>query len=519
MRILILLLASALAVFAQTKSGSKTATSGSVWDFTGATVNGLKAVQVAAADFTPTRTSDTVLTFPAIAANAFRVGDTSCGAIGSATFTVSAGTGTAYIVIAKDCLLTVRHPVTGVCSANCTAVTNPAVPQQTDVALYSWGVSAGVYAGSGTQLLSPYNAFPIEAGTKLSSTVSGGTKTINANATLVDQNLAEITGTANSGTDAYTVTLTPAVSDCTGMTVIWSADVANTGAAALAVGSCASAPIKKLKDQDLVTGDIEAGQRVITSFDGTNWQMQSQTAAAAAGGGYATIDDEDTPLTQRTTVNMTGAYATCVDNAGAAQTDCTIEGAAVTESLTNKTISYASNSILVRDFIDWPLAVCRNNVASFTDNVSTPTAGAATAACMNGTNQVMGLVTFADTATNEVQLTYRLADDDSATQTYKLLWKTSATTGNVKWQVSQACITLASTGTLDIAWEATSTATTAVLATTNAVQSTSITGSNTGCGAGQLKTIRIFRDPADAADTAGADVDVILFEVVASRTQ
>jgi hypothetical protein len=48
------------------------------------------------------------------------------------------------------------------------------------------------------------------------------------------------------------------------------------------------------------------------------------TSTGGAGSGYATIQDEATPLTARTVVNFTGAGVTCVDNAGATRTDCTI---------------------------------------------------------------------------------------------------------------------------------------------------------------------------------------------------
>lgn len=44
----------------------------------------------------------------------------------------------------------------------------------------------------------------------------------------------------------------------------------------------------------------------------------------SAGSGYATIDDEDTPLTQRTTLNFEGAGVTCADDTN--QTTCTIPG-------------------------------------------------------------------------------------------------------------------------------------------------------------------------------------------------
>jgi hypothetical protein len=41
---------------------------------------------------------------------------------------------------------------------------------------------------------------------------------------------------------------------------------------------------------------------------------------------YQTVQDEGTPLTQRTAINFTGAGVSCADNAGASRTDCTISG-------------------------------------------------------------------------------------------------------------------------------------------------------------------------------------------------
>jgi hypothetical protein len=48
-----------------------------------------------------------------------------------------------------------------------------------------------------------------------------------------------------------------------------------------------------------------------------------QTSVALAGG-YATADNAGTPLTQRATINFTGSGVSCVDNAGASRTDCSI---------------------------------------------------------------------------------------------------------------------------------------------------------------------------------------------------
>lgn len=50
------------------------------------------------------------------------------------------------------------------------------------------------------------------------------------------------------------------------------------------------------------------------------------TATLPPGGGYATIQNEGTPLTQRTILNFTGPLVTATDNAGATRTDVTTVG-------------------------------------------------------------------------------------------------------------------------------------------------------------------------------------------------
>jgi hypothetical protein len=84
---------------------------------------------------------------------------------------------------------------------------------------------------------------------------------------------------ADAGTtDAYAITLDPAPSAyTTGMVINFYANTANTGAATLNVNSLGAKTIKKHHDQDLADGDIEAGQIVTVVYDGTNFQMQSQS--------------------------------------------------------------------------------------------------------------------------------------------------------------------------------------------------------------------------------------------------
>jgi hypothetical protein len=139
--------------------------------------------QLSANDYTPTRTSDTVLTLPAVAANAMKIGGSyACPtAISSgATFTITSGTGTLWIALGSDCLVKVRHNVVGTCSAGCTAVGSASGFDITDLALYQWGVTSGVLAVTGTLKLTPYNSVSFLPGTGITFSNSNGVTTINA---------------------------------------------------------------------------------------------------------------------------------------------------------------------------------------------------------------------------------------------------------------------------------------------------------------------------------------------------
>ena len=79
------------------------------------------------------------------------------------------------------------------------------------------------------------------------------------------------------------------------------------------------------------------------------------TDQTAAGGGYATIQNEGTGLAQQTTVNMIGVDVDCVDNGGASKTDCTINN---NNFFVNGVISPAQ---LTADQNDWAPTNCGTN--------------------------------------------------------------------------------------------------------------------------------------------------------------
>lgn len=101
--------------------------------------------------------------------------------------------------------------------------------------------------------------------------------------------------------DTYVVAIEGISAYVTGLPISFKANTANTGAATLNVNALGAITIKKNHDQDLATGDIEAGQIVDVVYDGTNFQMQSQTASAAAE--VANDAYEVTPTNAQTTTS------------------------------------------------------------------------------------------------------------------------------------------------------------------------------------------------------------------------
>lgn len=115
-----------------------------------------------------------------------------------------------------------------------------------------------------------------------------------------------VTGALNFGadagaTDAYAITLSPALTAYRTGQVIWfKANTANTTAASLNVNALGAKTIKKAAGgitTDLATNDIRAGQYVAVMYDGTNFQMLSLLGNApdvAASILASSISDSDT---------------------------------------------------------------------------------------------------------------------------------------------------------------------------------------------------------------------------------
>jgi len=113
-------------------------------------------------------------------------------------------------------------------------------------------------------------------------------------------------GVDAGGTDDYAITLVPAVTAyAAGQSFTFDANTANTGAATLNVNTLGAKTIKKSHDQDLETGDIEAGSIVTVIYDGTNFQLQTPQATAISTA-VATSAEAFFATTSRQALKFTG---------------------------------------------------------------------------------------------------------------------------------------------------------------------------------------------------------------------
>ncbi len=193
----------------------------------------------------------------------------------------------------------------------------------------------------------------------------------------------------------------------------------------------------------------------------------------------------------------------------------------VSVTFTNKTIDAegTGNSITIPVKIWLAAAGCNNATASsFWD---LPTSEPAGVACVTGTNIQKGVLDFEDgtsTTAESAQTYLMLPSDFSASGNLDVVikWFAAAITGSVVWGVQTSCVADAETD--DPSWNTASTATDAAKGTT--LQTNDATISNvtkTGCAAGELMHLKIYRDADNASDTMSGDARLIGVEVTYRR--
>lgn len=139
----------------------------------------------------------------------------------------------------------------------------------------------------------------------------------------ISQTGAEIYADDTGSTNAFAVTLNPApTAYVEGMVINFKAGSTNTGSATLNVNSLGAKSIKKSGTASLSSGDIVSGMEVSVIYDGTNFQILSQTAvslstvqvAGVAGATIASAGNNDETqsstyvMMKQFTVSNPGSY-------------------------------------------------------------------------------------------------------------------------------------------------------------------------------------------------------------------
>jgi hypothetical protein len=186
---------------------------------------------------------------------------------------------------------------------------------------------------------------------------------------------------------------------------------------------------------------------------GTSGQVLTSNGAAAptwatpaaGGGGYATVQDEGSALTQRATVNFAGGGVTCVDNAGSTRTDCTVpEGyeflgstTMASTAATSATITFSARSYI--RFIVWVAGYSGSDIVSLRFGT-----GAGVDTGQNYSDRNVHMATGGSTFTwTECSATASTAGCGTATNRVRMRLGSNAITG--ARLVTVDCINLATT--------------------------------------------------------------------------
>lgn len=190
-----------------------------------------------------------------------------------------------------------------------------------------------------------------------------------------------------------------------------------------------------------------------------------------------------------------------------------VSTAASSDTLTNKGYdAEGTGNVLTLPRRHWyPAAGCNNATAGAVWDL--PTSAPAVAACVTGTNTQKGVLDFADGSNLSAQFTHLLPTTWTGNLDVNLKWFSATTTNSVVWQVATICVADAETD--DPAFNTASTVTDAAKGTTNQTNDAAITSVTiTGCAAGELMHVKVFRDSGHASDTHAGTARLLGVELV-----
>ncbi len=185
-----------------------------------------------------------------------------------------------------------------------------------------------------------------------------------------------------------------------------------------------------------------------------------------------------------------------------------------TKTLTNTTLdAEATGNVITLPFtVFWPAAVFEDNAAYAPHWSKANDATSPTDTSFVGTNVITGTLDFSDATTQQAWQNFRLPDDWTGAIDLKIFWKSTATTGNVVWQVQTGFV--ADGATFDPTLNAAQTVTDATQGVASRFNTATLSSLTlTGAAAGSWMWLRLFRDPAHASDTIGATASLLGVEM------
>lgn len=217
-------------------------------------------------------------------------------------------------------------PTTGlVFVPNCASISNPVANQtlcfQTTTAGGRTGGQLYVYNGSSYTQISGGGA-PTDATyiTQTADSTLTAEQPLAALSTgiLKSTTTTGVVSTAVAGTDYIAPATSPSLTGLTVTGLTASSPVVTDGSKALASGTYSGNTTKLAT----TTGTLTSGN--CAEWDASGNIVQSSGACGIAGAGYATIQEEGSNLTARTTMNFIGDQVTAADDAGNTRTNITV---------------------------------------------------------------------------------------------------------------------------------------------------------------------------------------------------
>ncbi len=199
----------------------------------------------------------------------------------------------------------------------------------------------------------------------------------------------------------------------------------------------------------------------------------------------------------------------------------TLVGRGTTDTLTNKTVDVeaAGNTIRTMETVFLPAGTCKGGTAN-SSAWNTTLANGATFQC-SGSNVYKAQMNFADgTAVNNAYTVTRLPSDWTGNIDMELQWFANASDSSVAvvWQVATACV--GDGEGVDPAWNTAQLVTDYAKAVANQANTATITNlTTTGCAAGELLYLKLFREALHEEDTLAVAASVLGGAVKLRRAQ